>query len=34
MHMPSDRPGMIMRNRLLELLRAHDEEELPRGRVA
>ena len=27
MHMPSDRPGMIMRNRLLELLRAHGEEE-------
>jgi hypothetical protein len=34
MHMPSDRPGMIMRKRLLELLRAHDEEELPRERVA
>jgi hypothetical protein len=32
--MPSDRPGMIMRKRLLELLRAHDEEERPRERVA
>ena len=34
MHMPSDRPGMIMRKQLLELLRAHDEVELPRERVA
>jgi len=31
--MPSDRPGMIMRKRLLELLHAHDEAELPRERV-
>jgi phenylpropionate dioxygenase-like ring-hydroxylating dioxygenase large terminal subunit len=30
MHMPSDRPGMIMRKRLLELLRAHNEEEAAR----
>ncbi len=29
-HMPSDRPGMIMRRRLLELLRAHGEEEVTR----
>jgi hypothetical protein len=29
-HMPSDRPGMIMRKRLLELLHAHDEKEQPR----
>jgi hypothetical protein len=34
MHMPSDRPGMIMRKQLLELLRAHDEVELPKERVA
>ena len=27
-HMPSDRPGMIMRRRLLELLQAHGEEEV------
>jgi hypothetical protein len=33
MHMPSDRPGMIMRKRLLELLHAHHEEEQPRERV-
>ena len=31
MHMPSDRPGMIMRKRLLDLLRAHDEDEIPAG---
>ena len=30
MHMPSDRPGMIMRRRLLELLTAHGEVEVPR----
>jgi len=30
MHMPSDRPGMIMRKRLLELLTAHGEVEVPR----
>jgi hypothetical protein len=29
-HMPSDRPGLIMRRRLLELLRAHGEEEVTR----
>jgi len=27
-HMPSDRPGLIMRRRLLELLREHGEEEV------
>jgi hypothetical protein len=27
-HMPSDRPGMIMRSRLLALLKAHGEEEV------
>jgi len=34
MHMPSDRPGMIMRKRLLELLGEHNEKEQPRERVA
>jgi phenylpropionate dioxygenase-like ring-hydroxylating dioxygenase large terminal subunit len=34
MHMPSDRPGMIMRRRLLDLLRQHDEEEQPQEHVA
>jgi hypothetical protein len=34
MHMPSDRPGIIMRKRLLELLHAHNEEEKPRHQVA
>jgi hypothetical protein len=34
MHMPSDRPGMIMRKRLLDLLREHNEEEQPKHRVA
>ncbi len=29
-HMPSDRPGMIMRRRLLELLRSNGEEEVTR----
>jgi hypothetical protein len=29
MHMPSDRPGMIMRKRLLALLQAHGETEVP-----
>ena len=28
MHMPSDRPGVIMRKRLLDLLRAHGEQEV------
>jgi hypothetical protein len=30
MHMPSDRPGMIMRKQLLDLLKAHGEIEVPR----
>ncbi|HEV3394714.1 MAG TPA: aromatic ring-hydroxylating dioxygenase subunit alpha [Xanthobacteraceae bacterium] len=30
MHMPSDRPGMIMRKRLLALIEEHGERELPR----
>lgn len=30
-HMPSDRPGLIMRRRLLELLQAQDEAEVRRG---
>jgi hypothetical protein len=34
MHMPSDRPGMIMRRRLLELFRAHGEEEQPKAEWA
>ena len=34
MQVPSDRPGMIMRKRLLELLHQHNEEERPRHRVA
>ena len=34
MHMPSDRPRMIKRKRLLELLHQHNEEERPRHRVA
>jgi hypothetical protein len=34
MHMPSDRPGMIMRKRLLELLREHNESERPGDEVA
>jgi phenylpropionate dioxygenase-like ring-hydroxylating dioxygenase large terminal subunit len=33
-HMPSDRPGMLMRKRLLELLQAHNEEERPKDEVA
>jgi len=33
-HMPSDRPGMIMRKRLLELLQSHNEEEQPRQEFA
>jgi hypothetical protein len=33
-HMPSDRPGMLMRKRLLELLHSHNEEEKPRHEVA
>jgi hypothetical protein len=33
-HMPSDRPGMLMRKRLLELLHAHNEKEQPREAVA
>jgi hypothetical protein len=30
MHMPSDRPGMLMRQRLNALLQAHGEHEVPR----
>jgi hypothetical protein len=30
MHMPSDRPGMLMRQRLNALLEAHGEHEVPR----
>jgi len=33
MHMPSDRPGMIMRKPLLDLLRQHGEEEQPRAHL-
>jgi hypothetical protein len=33
-HMPSDRPGMIMRDRLLKLLQKHHEEEQPRQQIA
>ncbi len=31
MHMPSDRPGMLMRKRLLALLAAHGEAEIARA---
>jgi phenylpropionate dioxygenase-like ring-hydroxylating dioxygenase large terminal subunit len=34
MHMPSDRPGMIMRDRLLALLHAHNEDEQPKRKSA
>lgn len=34
MHMPSDRPGILMRKRLLDLLQSHNEEERPRQEVA
>jgi len=30
MHMPSDRPGLIMRKRLMALLAEHGEYEVPR----
>jgi hypothetical protein len=30
MHMPSDRPGLIMRKRLAALLAEHGEREVPR----
>jgi Vanillate O-demethylase oxygenase C-terminal domain len=33
MHMPSDRPGVLMRKRLLALLEAHGESEMP-GEIA
>jgi hypothetical protein len=33
-HMPSDKPGLVIRKQLLELLRAHGEEEIHRGNVA
>ena len=32
-HMPSDRPGMIMRDRLKALFAAHGETEVARGTV-
>ena len=32
-HMPADRPGLIMRRRLLELLKAHGEPEVTRNYV-
>ena len=31
MHMPSDRPGMMMRKRLNALFEAHGEREVPRN---
>jgi hypothetical protein len=31
MHMPSDRPGLLMRKRLLALLEEHGEHEIPRN---
>jgi len=34
MHMPSDRPGMLMRKRLLALLTEHGEIEVPRSASA
>jgi hypothetical protein len=33
-HMPSDRPGMLMRKGLLDLLHDHNEEEKPRREIA
>jgi hypothetical protein len=30
-HMPSDKPGLVIRKQLLDLLRAHGEEEIHRG---
>jgi hypothetical protein len=30
-HMPSDKPGLVIRKQLLDLLRAHGEEEVHRG---
>jgi phenylpropionate dioxygenase-like ring-hydroxylating dioxygenase large terminal subunit len=33
-HMPSDRPGMLMRSRLLKLLQSNNEEEQPRHQLA
>jgi phenylpropionate dioxygenase-like ring-hydroxylating dioxygenase large terminal subunit len=33
-HMPSDRPGMLMRMRLLALLQEHNEREVPRHEMA
>ncbi len=32
-HMPSDKPGLVIRKQLLDLLRAHGEEEVHRGSV-
>jgi hypothetical protein len=34
LHMPSDKPGLVIRKQLLELLRAHEEEEVHRGSVS
>ena len=33
-HMPSDKPGLVIRKQLLDLLHAHGEEEIHRGNVA
>lgn len=33
-HMPSDKPGLVIRKQLLDLLRAHGEEEVHRGSPA
>ena len=33
-HMPSDKPGLVIRKQLLDLLRAHGEEEIHRGNLA
>ncbi len=32
-HMPSDKPGLVIRKQLLDLLRAHGEEEIHRGNM-
>ena len=32
-HMASDKPGLVIRKQLLDLLRAHGEEEIHRGNV-
>ena len=33
-HMPSDKPGLVIRKQLMDLLKAHGEEEIHRGNVA